>query len=135
MIEIISDKDVKIRKPHRCCVCSRKFDVGTIMHNQKNKYDDIASVYTCLTCNELLKFFEPGDEGMYDPDCLSQEMYGDSFGGTPEEYLAFKIKQNSDRIELQSTCSHAEQSPDYHSGRYYNRCDSCQKLIKIQQPR
>lgn len=126
--EIISDKEVKIRKTHRCLMCNRKFEVGTVMHNQVNKYDEIASIYTCLTCQDLLKFFEPNDEGIYEPDMLSEEMYSDNFGGTPEEYLAFKIKQNADKIELQSKCLHEIQ---YRSGPYNNRCKNCEKLIKI----
>ena len=92
MIEILSDKDVKIRKPRRCIVCNRRSEVGTIMHCQVNIYDSIAAVYNCMTCQALIKgkYLLLNDEDGYDSDCLSESMDQDNFKGTPEEYLAFK---------------------------------------------
>src|ERR1700676_4548483 len=115
MFEIISDKNVKIRKPHKCIVCARRFEVGTIMHNQVNKYDSIASVYTCETCQELIKckFLLLNDENGYDSECFAESKYQDNFSGTPEEYFEFKTKQKSDLIKLQSECLHGNLKQDY----------------------
>jgi len=131
MIEILSDKNVVTRKPHKCFLCSRKFDAGTDMNVQVNKYDDINRVYSCKTCKELMSgnWIEPNDENMFESDTLHEYMYGDNFSGTPEEYLQFKIKQNADRIERQRTCNHDNLKPDWQH-RNYNRCVSCEKLIK-----
>ena len=108
MIEIISDKNVKTRKSHRCFLCNRNFDAGTEMNVQVNKYDDINRVYSCTTCKTLMSgnWIEPNDENMYEQDTLIEYMVGDNFSGTPEEYLAFKIKGNADMVERQRACQH-----------------------------
>lgn len=131
-MEIISDKNVKIRKPHRCFLCSRKFDAGIEMNVQVNKYDDIYRVYSCKTCKQLMSdnWIAPNDENMFEQESLSEYMYGDNFGGTPEEYLQFKIKQNADRIKLQSECAHEKVKPDWQHGRTHDRCTNCEKLIR-----
>lgn len=95
MIEVISDKDVEIRKSHRCIVYNRKFDPPTLMHCQVNIYDVIQSIYSCMTCQSLIKdeFLLLNDENGYDAECLQESMYQDNFKGTPEEYLQFKQKK------------------------------------------
>lgn len=97
MVELISDKDVKTHKPHRCCICQRKFDAGTIMNSQTYKYDDIQTSHTCETCRELIsnRFLPMDDEEafLYTCESLFWAMEDDQFKGTPEEYLAFKKSQ------------------------------------------
>lgn len=130
-MEIISDKDVKTRKAHKCFLCNRKFEPGTQMNCHVNIYDNINRVYSCKTCKELMSdnWIEPNDENIYEQDTLSECMYGDNFSGTPEEYLAFKIKINSDRIKLQSECAHEILVQSWHY-RNFNQCKSCEKLIR-----
>jgi hypothetical protein len=97
MVELISDKDVTTRKPHRCCICQRKFDTGAKMNTQTYVYDAIQTSYTCETCRELIsnRFLPMDDEEafMYTCESLEWGMENDQFKGTPEEYLAFKKSQ------------------------------------------
>ena len=45
---------VKIKKPHQCFSCLRKFDAGTSMDKWSGFYQgDFNHGYTCLTCDEL----------------------------------------------------------------------------------
>ena len=95
-MEIISpDKSVKIRKPHRCFACNRKFEPGTIMTRLVNVYDGIQSVYSCPTCKELMEkfmdYFLDESENMFSEGCVKEamsEMF-DFEGSNPEEFLEF----------------------------------------------
>lgn len=91
MIQIISDKIVKIRKPHYCFGCHRKFEPGSVMDCQTNKYDGtIGKVYSCATCRELMRkfkslFFDDG-EYIFPDECVAV-VCRDYRVGTPEELL------------------------------------------------
>lgn len=49
-----SEKMVKIRKPHKCCVCEKEIPIGTKMVMQKAIVQDLGwcSCYICLPCIE-----------------------------------------------------------------------------------
>lgn len=49
-----SQKMVKIRKPHNCCVCEKEMSIGTKMVMQKAIVQDLGwcSCYICLSCIE-----------------------------------------------------------------------------------
>lgn len=61
---MLTDKDVKIRKPHRCYGCERKFEPGTIMRYSTYSDDgQMGSSYMCHTCLDIANYvFEPGEE-------------------------------------------------------------------------
>lgn len=54
-MNIIQDnKLVNIRKPHVCFACGRRLVPPAKMWNQIHDYDGITSVYSCITCQELM---------------------------------------------------------------------------------
>ena len=82
----LSRKTVKIRKKHRCLGCLRIFEPPSRMERSVFVYDDIFAVYTCETCQCLLRefsdsFLDSDDrfpegcvfECMSDEDCESPE--------------------------------------------------------------
>ena len=96
MIEIVSDKEVVTRKSHICFACQRKFEKNNKMKVQTGKYDgDIYNVYSCETCNVLLKEFSDRfyneDGGVYSEGCV-RELYHDYKTKSPEELL-YLLKQ------------------------------------------
>lgn len=87
---ILDIKIVKIRKPHQCFSCFRKFPENTEMQKGTFVEDGIYTLYTCLTC---VAFFQVTHEairendGRIDEGWMKEYMNQDSFKGTPEEYL------------------------------------------------
>lgn len=90
-MDILKDKIVKIRKPHKCLMCGRDFPAGTQMNYQVNTYEGFCTVYTCTTCSELRAHIEleVWEEG-FTENCVSEELDAFNFKGTPEEYLEIK---------------------------------------------
>ena len=85
-MEELSRKIVTIRKPHRCLGCLRIFEPPARMERSVFVDDDIFAVYTCETCQDLLRecpdsFLDSDDrfpegcvrECMSDEDCESPE--------------------------------------------------------------
>jgi len=95
-MKTLSDKIVKTRKPHICFACGRKFPAGTKMTRQVNDYDGIQSVYSCLTCQELMdnysEYFYDYVEYMYLEGCV-RECY-ECQDITPEQLLE-KLQNNA----------------------------------------
>ena len=65
MSTLISSKKVKIRKPHYCFGCARKFPKGTEMQYNTIVDDDIFNTYICPTCLDVIDSMEYGDEFCY----------------------------------------------------------------------
>ncbi len=88
-MDIISNKIVKIRKPHRCFACGRKFEKGAMMNCQVNTYDGIMAVYSCLTCQELMskhsEYFKDDYDHSYPADCVRECYEGRDI--TPKQLL------------------------------------------------
>lgn len=85
---VLTDKEVTVRKPHRCIMCRRKFPEGSRMHYQSNIYKgDFGSVYWCMTCEGLSKMastdFSDG-EFSYPEGCVDESL---EKGQTPEMLL------------------------------------------------
>jgi hypothetical protein len=58
MSNFINEKIVKTKKSHNCFGCGRVFNSGTeMLRNTSTDGDQIASVYLCGTCTEILKMF------------------------------------------------------------------------------
>lgn len=96
MVEILSDKIVKTRKAHWCFACHRKFEAGTVMDCQTNKYDGtIGTTYSCATCRELMRKFKPwffdDSEHIFPDECVAYVCR--DFKRTPEELLEDLIKR------------------------------------------
>lgn len=87
-MDILSDKIVTTRKPHRCCACGRLFEKGTKMRTQVNTFDGIQTWRECPTCQELLSKFRSHFEDNYDhitySDCVGEVL---ERGQTPEDLL------------------------------------------------
>lgn len=85
------NKDVKIRKEHRCFSCFRKFTIGTIMDKWTWLIDSTwNSGYTCKTCQDIHDihrddFDSDGIPEGYVNECLNKDE-------TPEMYLAELIR-------------------------------------------
>ena len=90
-MDILKDKTVTTRKPHKCLMCGRVFPAGTQMNYQVNTCDGLCAVYTCNTCMELRDHIEIDvwEEG-FTENCVTEEMVDFNFKGTPEEYLELK---------------------------------------------
>lgn len=59
---IFQYKIVKIRKPHSCYGCRKKFDPGTEMTYSAGKVDGLfSSTYMCANCEEATKGFTGED--------------------------------------------------------------------------
>lgn len=92
--EISSKNGVKIRKPHLCHVCLRKFLVGSKM--DVSTYTEDARIYTlhiCPTCTELLRHIEPDCFNEYAEGCVLEEMSMYEEIETPEALLDYYSKQ------------------------------------------
>lgn len=90
MSETFTDKIVKIRKPHQCFSCFRKFEPGTEMRYWCGIYDgDFGSVYSCKACNEIMDRCEPDDDG-YPEGFVAYMLEKDQ---TPEQLLE-KMKKD-----------------------------------------
>jgi hypothetical protein len=101
MIDILFDKNVTIRKRHRCNGCGRVFDSGTKMHRQVCKYDDIYQVYSCLACKDIMDKFPElvvdEQEHWFPEGCVSEFIQEFYKGMTPEEVLSELIKAKQKR--------------------------------------
>lgn len=93
-MDILFDKTVKIRKVHNCFACGRKFNKGEKMNRQVNTFDGIGSVYTCLTCLNLIKnfpvYFE--DAGIFPIGCVDTLLQENEYKGMMPEQLTTEIK-------------------------------------------
>jgi DNA-directed RNA polymerase subunit RPC12/RpoP len=89
-MDILFDKEVTIKKPHRCFACGRKFEPPTKMRCQTHTYDGIQTVYSCATCNSLMDqfrdLFYDECEMIYPEFCVS-ELLRENGVLTPEEFL------------------------------------------------
>lgn len=91
MMDILSEKIVTTRKEHQCMGCLRIIPAGSKMYRQTNVFDEIGTFKLCLTCNELMDYIEPDDDA-YNQQFVCEEMDGEKFTGTPEEFLEY-LKQ------------------------------------------
>lgn len=68
-----TEKIVKTRKPHNCCVCEKEISTGTKMVMQSAVVQDIGwcSCYICLPCIENWL----GESGQVDLEDRNLEMY------------------------------------------------------------
>ena len=78
IMDILSKKIVKTRKPHRCFACWEMFDSGTEMEAGTYKDDgDIYTLYCCEICQNLLSEF-PGsfidDDDRFQEGCVAEIM-------------------------------------------------------------
>lgn len=86
MSQVLSSKWVKIKKPHLCFSCHRKFESGSRMQKWACIYEgDFCSSYTCETCNEIHSlvpewWIEDGIPDGFVNESLDKKQ-------TPEEYL------------------------------------------------
>lgn len=85
MGEQLKNKDVKIRKEQRCFSCWRKFPPGTTMNYWAGVYEgDFCAVYSCITCQGIMRYQEPGEEGGYPEFFVAYQLRD---GQTPEDLL------------------------------------------------
>lgn len=89
-MDVISDKQVKTRKSHRCYACNRLFPPGTIMHSQTNTFDGISTIYSCQTCDTLMSefsdsFYDDGEQ-VFPSECVNSAFYSYRVNN-PEELL------------------------------------------------
>ena len=88
MMNILSDKIVNIRKPHKCDACGRMFEKGTKMRRQVNTGEGMCQWYECQTCQILLaKYCDDFDDGYGECEqyCVANTLNVDQ---TPEDLLA-----------------------------------------------
>lgn len=95
--EILSEKVVKIKKPHICFACGRTFPVGTMMTYQVNVFDgDFCSIYTCNTCSQLFikKQHELWDDldSVFPEFCVDYALQQNGYE-TPEQWLESANKE------------------------------------------
>jgi hypothetical protein len=80
----LSSKMVKVKKPHLCFSCHRKFDEGTVMQYWTSIYEDeFCSGYTCDTCLKIIDMDDDTSDGI--PDGYVNDMR--NAGETPEQLL------------------------------------------------
>lgn len=85
MNHTFKDKDVKIRKEQRCYSCWRKLPRGTVMNYCVWTYEgDFGAVYCCMTCQAIMRYQEPDDDGGY-PQLFVRNQLAE--GQTPEDLL------------------------------------------------
>jgi len=89
MARLVEDKTVKIRKPHKCLMCSEDFPAGTEMHHQVHNYDGFHSVYTCDSCWQIQSKMKSDTELTFEstPETIQASF---DYCLKPEEYLALK---------------------------------------------
>jgi hypothetical protein len=86
MATTISDRPVKIRKPHSCFSCKQKFAAGTIMRKWVGTYEgDFGQVYYCATCEQIMHLC-PCDPGEGWPEEFTIGFYREGID-TPEKVL------------------------------------------------
>lgn len=102
-MQIIGDKTVKIRKPHRCFGCRRPFPVGTTM--RKTDTEDggsISTCYHCAVCSEiqsLTDFYDDWlDEGWVLDD-IDQSRSKNEPRMTIENYLQELRRLHAERMQ------------------------------------
>ena len=93
-MEVIKEKNVIIRKKHKCSLCLREFVEGSEMNVQTIKEDSLYDVYCCLTCKELTEFMDTYDDAYREGQTL-EEMFEYKFDGTPESFLNYLRKLES----------------------------------------
>ena len=85
-METIRRKIVKIRKRHRCSACLRWFEAGTEMESGTFKDDDIYTIYSCETCQQLTSEYP---DSFLNDDCFPEGCVDDELSEhdceTPEE--------------------------------------------------
>jgi hypothetical protein len=85
---VLSDRNVVTRKSHMCFGCLRTFPKGMKMHYQTNIYDgSFCAIYSCPTCDALMKYLEPSDEG-YEEGFVDYELSYKGAPKSPEDMLA-----------------------------------------------
>ena len=90
-IDLISEKQVKTRKQHKCFACGRLFPVHSEMYRQTNKSEgEIYNIYTCPTCKQLMrdaggKLYDYGEECFHN-DCVLHYILENNVS-TPEKWL------------------------------------------------
>jgi len=99
MARIITDKTVKIRKPHKCLMCSSDYPAGTEMHHQVHDSDGFKSTYTCLSCWEIVSKMKSDTELTFKPTTETVEARFD-YCLKPEEYLALKREERKSNGNL-----------------------------------
>lgn len=88
--EISAKSGVKIRKPHLCHVCLRKFPVRSEMDSLTYAEDArMYTLYICATCTELLRHIEPDCFNEYAEGCVLDEMSMYEEIETPEALLEY----------------------------------------------
>lgn len=53
-MDIVSDKTVKTKKPHRCWGCTKEYPKASIMRVVVCKNDSISRAYWCEKCTERI---------------------------------------------------------------------------------
>jgi len=86
----LSRKIVPIRKKHQCFACLRTFEPPTRMERATYVDDDIFTVYTCETCQCLLREFSDSFLDCDDrfPERCVSECVSDEDCESPEELYA-----------------------------------------------
>lgn len=87
-MKTLRSKRVKTRKEHICFACLRLFPPGTEMMMQTIAGDDISTIYTCETCDQLIACYSDftDDDDCYPWGCVSECM-AEFPGETPEDLL------------------------------------------------
>lgn len=88
---------VKIRKPHICHDCLRKFEPATMMYSWACvDSGQMNSGYTCQTCNELQYLCADDFPDGFDRGWVNESL---SKGQTPEEYLVEVREYEKQRVK------------------------------------
>lgn len=86
---ILTDKEVKTRKKHRCFTCLLRYPAGTLMSYQSNIYEDqIGSNYTCKGCKALMSEYRDVflEDGVFYEGTVRESILDEKVT-TPEELL------------------------------------------------
>ncbi len=89
MVQVLEEKWVKTRKPHKCFGCQYKFPSGTRMHTSTCVADYIYTLYFCKTC-----------EKHYPKECCYYDCYDDGIQAYEHgpfecaEWFAIAIENN-----------------------------------------
>lgn len=78
MNQIITERTVVTRKPHRCHGCAHKFEAKTQMvYTAESNEGDFCDFYWCMRCHEFLKTLTGDDigDGFYMGDLLNFDNY------------------------------------------------------------
>lgn len=99
MASLITDKTVKIRKPHKCLMCGTDFPAGTEMHHQVNNSEGFHSVYNCLPCWDIISNVKTDVELTFESTSEITQAHFD-YCLKPEEYLALKRAERKSNGKL-----------------------------------